>query len=158
MKAGFLKAILKRSGMLSVLWLLGCQQPDDEQQRAQWLRWISHQLNQIEQRLFEDIDRERQGILPTPGKPHYQSRGYIDYVLTEKDGRRLQIGEFDSLSLNHIKQTDSYQRLAAHVHAAGYRIRLTETLIDGDGDLQSMEIDEYDDEQERYFTIRISGW
>ena len=86
------------------------------------------------------------------------SLGYIQYLIKDKAGGRLELSQFNLVSCNSIKMTENYQKLKSLVNEAGNVIELKEINIDGDGIETYEELDDYIDNYERYFIIVISGW
>ena len=136
---------------------------DDEKERQQTIDWINHSLITITENVFDDIETEKLGFFPHPENEQAlneraDSLGYIQYIIKNKAGGRLELSQFSLVSCNSIKMTENYQKLKSMVNEAGYSIELKEINIDGDGIETYEELDEYIDDYERYFTIVISGW
>jgi len=145
-------------GSLGVLCLVDCSNSNDEQERKDLLKWINHNLSQISQHIEADIEKDKQGFFVHEGKTDYQSKGAIDYVLKEKTGQRLEVSQHSLLALDDIKNTEGYQQLQTVTSALKISLTIQEKNIDGDEVDSYEELDEYIDDIERYFVIRVSGW
>ena len=152
----FIKKLI--SSILSIVCAIGCSNTNDEQERKDLIKWLNHHIAQISQQIESDIEKERKGFYVHPGKTEYASKGYIEYELAEKTGNRLEISERSLLTLDDIKNTDGYKQLAALSDKLNIQLDIKEFNVDGDEVEDSGEIDEYIDDEERYFMIRISGW
>ena len=155
----FFQKLLERSG-ISIIF-----QPriDDEKERQQTIEWINYSLAAIVENTADDIEREKLGFFPHPENEQAlneraDSLGYIQYILKDKAGGRLELSQFNLVSCNSIKMTENYQKLKSLVNDAGYTIELKEINIDGDGIEIYEELDDYVDNYDRYFLIVISGW
>jgi hypothetical protein len=155
----FIQKLLDRSGLA----ILFKPRIDDDEERQQTLDWINHFLLSIIRSVSDDIATEKQGFYPHPENqqalnPSADSLGYIQYIIKNKTGRRLELSQFSLVSCNSIKMTENYRELKSLLNDAGYNIELKEINIDGDGIETYEELDEYTDDFERYFTILVSGW
>jgi len=155
----FLQKLLDKSG-LSIIFT---PRVDDEKERQQTVDWINHSLLPVIEKVADDIETEKQGFYPHPENAQAlnktaDSLGYIQYVIKNKLGERLELSQFSLVSCNSIKMTENYQKLKSLVNDAGYAIELKEINIDGDGIETYEELDDYIDDFERYFIIVISGW
>jgi len=155
----FFQKLLERSG-LSIIF-----QPriDDEQERQQTIELINHSLLPLVDKVTDDIKMEKLGFFPHPENlnalnERADSLGYIQYIIKNKTGERLELSQFNLVSCNSIKMTENYQKLKSLVNDAGYTIELKEINIDGDGIEIYEELDDYVDNYDRYFIIVISGW
>jgi hypothetical protein len=155
----FFQKLLERSG-LSIIF-----QPriDDEKERQQTIEWINHSLLPLVDKVTGDIETEKLGFFPHPENlnalnERADSLGYIQYIIKNKAGGRLELSQFNLVSCNSIKMTENYQKLKSLVNDAGYTIELKEINIDGDGIETYEELDDYVDNYDRYFLIVISGW
>ena len=155
----FFQKLLERSG-LSIIF-----QPriDDEKERLQTIEWINHSLLPVIEKVSDDIKTEKLGFFPHPENlnalnERADSLGYIQYIIKNKAGERLELSQFNLVSCNSIKMTENYQRLKSLVNDTGYTIELKEINIDGDGIETYEELDDYIDNYERYYIIVISGW
>jgi len=155
----FFQKLLERTG-LSIIF-----QPriDDEEERQQTIDWINHSLIPVIEKVNDDIETEKLGFYPHPENQQAlnekaDSLGYIQYIIQDKAGGRLELSQFNLVSCNSIKMTENYQKLKLLVNEAGYVIELKEINIDGDGIETYEELDDYIDNYERYFIIVISGW
>ena len=155
----FIRKLLDKSG-LAILF-----QPriDDEEERQQTVDWINHSLLSIIQSVITDIETEKQGFYPHPENqqalnPSADSLGYIQYIIKNKAGKRLELSQYSLVSCNSIKMTENYRNLKSLINDAGYTIELKEINIDDDGIETYEELDEYTDDFERYFIILVSGW
>jgi len=154
-----LQKLLDKSG-LSIIFK---PRVDDEQERQKTVDWINYSLTAIIEKVADDIEREKLGFYPHPENAQAlneraDSLGYIQYILKDKSGGRLELSQFSLVSCNSIKMTENYQKLKSLVNEAGYTIELKEINIDGDGIETYEELDEYFHDFERYFIILISGW
>jgi len=143
--------------LLSVVCAIGCS-ANDEQERKDLIKWLNHHITQISQQLESDIEKEKKGFFVHSGKTEYSSKGYIEYELAEKTGKRLEISERSLLTLDDIKSTDGYKQLTLISAKLNTQIDIKEFNVDGDEVEDSGELDEYIDDEERYFVIRVSGW
>ena len=155
----FIQKLLDRSGLA----ILFTPRIDDDEERQQTLDWINHFLLSIIRSVSDDIETEKQGFFPHPENqqalnPSADSLGYIQYIIKNKTGQRLELSQFSLVSCNSIKMTENYRQLKSLLNDAGYNIELKEINIDGDGIETYEELDEYTDDFERYFVILISGW
>ena len=155
----FFQKLLERSG-LSIIF-----QPriDDEKERLQTIEWINHSLLPVIEKVGDDIEKEKLGFFPHPENlnalnERADSLGYIQYIIKNKTGERLELSQFNLVSCNSIKMTENYQRLKSLVNDTGYTIELKEINIDADGIETYEELDDYIDNYERYYIIVISGW
>ena len=155
----FFQKLLERTG-LSIIF-----QPriDDEEERQKTIDWINHSLIPVIEKVNDDIETEKLGFYPHPENQQAlnekaDSLGYIQYIIKDKAGGRLELSQFNLVSCNSIKMTENYQKLKLLVNEAGYVIELKEINIDGDGIETYEELDDYIDNYERYFIIVISGW
>lgn len=154
-----LQRLLDKSGLA----ILFKPRVDDEKERQQTIEWINHSLAPIIEQVADDIETEKLGFYPHPENEQAlneraDSLGYIQYLIKNKLGERLELSRFSLVSCNSIKMTENYQKLKSLVNEAGYTIELKEINIDGDGIETYEELDEYIDDFERYFIILISGW
>lgn len=149
--------IKKIISSISILCAVGCSN-NDEQQRQELLKWLDHHISHISEQLASDIEKERQGFYPHDGKTEYHSKGYIDYVLREKNGNRLEVSQHSLLTIDDIKHTAGYQRLSAAASKLQASITISNETIDGDEVESYEELDEYIDDIQQYFVIRVSGW
>ena len=143
--------------LLSIVCAIGCS-TNDEQERKDLIKWLNHHIAQITQQIETDIEKERKGLYVHPGKTEYSSKGYIEYEFVEKNGKRLEVSERSLLTLNDIKSTDGYKQLKLLSDKLNIQLDINEFNVDGDEVEDSGELDEYVDDEERYFVIRISGW
>ena len=155
----FFQRLLERTG-LSIIF-----QPriDDEEERQKTIDWINHSLIPVIEKVNDDIETEKLGFYPHPENQQAlnekaDSLGYVQYIIKDKAGGRLELSQFNLVSCNSIKMTENYQKLKLLVNEAGYVIELKEINIDGDGIETYEELDDYIDNYERYFIIVISGW
>lgn len=150
--------IKKLIGSFGLLCLFGCSNNNDEQERQDLLKWINHNLTQINQQIKADIEKEKQGFFVHEGKTGYQSKGSIEYVLKEKTGHRLEVSQHSLLTLNDIKNTEAYRQLETTASTLKVLLAIQEMNIDGDEVDSFEELDEYIDDVQRYFVITVSGW
>ena len=157
-----LQKLLKKTGLNELASIFKAP-VDDEEIRQRTLDWINHYIGRILDRIDEDIQTEKLGFHPHPENrqalnERADSLGYLQYIIEDKAGKRLELSQLNLVSCNSIKMTDNYIRLKQKLNDAGYIIELKEIDIDGDGVETYNEIDEYLDEFYRYFVITISGW
>lgn len=138
---------------------------DDEKERQAIIHWIDTFIHSIIESVATDIELEKQGMF-TPNKNPSQENngstsGYIDYVIKDYRGERLQLTQLSLVSCNSIKMTENYQWLKSFSEERGYSLVLKERNIDSDG----AEIDatlqhnlDNLDNLDRYFIITLSGW
>ncbi len=155
----FFQKLLEQSGLAIIF----KPRVDDEKERQQTVDWINHSLIPIIETVVDDIETEKLGFFPHPENEQAlneraDSLGYIQYLIKNKLGERLELSRYSLVSCNSIKMTENYQKLKSRVNDAGYTIELKEINIDGDGIETYEELDEYIDDFERYFIILISGW
>ena len=150
--------IKKLMGSLSILCAFGCANSNDEQERKDLLKWLDFHIAQISQQIESDIEKEKKGFYPHPGKTEYSSTGYIEYELKEKTGERLLVSERSLLTLSDIKHTESFKQLALKAQTLNLQLEIKEKNIDGDEVESYIELDEYINDIERYFVITVSGW
>lgn len=143
---------------LSFLCVFGCSNNDEEQDRKDLLKWINYQLIEIVTEIEADISKEKRGYYPHPGKADYQSKGFIDLVLKEKNGKRLNISRHSLLTLADIQNTEGYKQLLAKAIELKAQVSIKEVLIDGDEVDTMEELDEYIDDIYHYIVITLYGW
>lgn len=134
---------------------------DDEQERQETIAWIDRYLQSIVASLENDIAMEQQGLyvyLQSQQTDKAESLGYIQYLVKDKAGKRLELSQFSLVSCNSIKMTESYQRLKSFTESHNYTIELKEVNIDANGEDTFNALDDHLDDFERYFVITISGW
>jgi hypothetical protein len=153
-----MRLIRKIIGGISMLCAFGCSSSNPEQQRQELIRWLDHHLHQLSQHVASDIESEKKGFYPHAGKTEYHSRGYIEYVLREKTGNRLEVSARSPLTVDDIKATPGFQTLSKIVSDHGYQVELNRISIDGDEVDSSISLDEYIDDPQDYFVITVSGW
>jgi len=144
--------------LLSIVCTVGCSSANDEQERQELIKWISHHIIQISQNIESDINKESKGFYNHLGKTEYSSKGYIEYPLVEKTGKRLEVSERSLLTLDDIKNTKGYKQLVLQSDKLNIQLDIKEFNVDEDDVEDSGELDEYIDDEERYFVIRIFGW
>jgi len=150
----FIQKLLDKSGLS----LLFRPRIDDEQERQQTINWINHSLTSVIETVTADIEKEKQGLYLHAENQTAASLGYVQYIINDKNGKRLELSQFSLVSCNSIKMTENYQKLKSIVNDIGYTIELKEINIDSDGVETYEELDDYLDDFERYFVIQISGW
>ncbi len=143
---------------LSFLCLFGCSSNNDEQDREDLLKWINHQLIEVSMEIEEDINKEKRGFYPHHGKEDYQSKGYIDIELKEKNGDRLDVSSHSLLTITDIQNAEGYKQLRAKAHELNASINIREVIIDGDEVETMEELDEYIDDVHHYYVITLRGW
>ena len=125
---------------------------------AELKQWFSNQLVIISERLEEDIELDKQGHYPHPGKQSFESKGSITYTLLDKNLSRFELSQFSELSSEDIESTQGYGQLKDKAAGLGLSIRLDEIEIEGDGVETWNELDEYVYDFPRCYSITISGW
>lgn len=143
---------------LGVLCLFGCSNSNEEQDRQDLLKWINYQLIEISMEIEADIKKEKRGFYPHAGKEDYQSKGYIDIVLREKTGKRLEISSHSLVTVTDIENTEGYQQLRVEASKLHATVSVKEVEIDGDEVETMEELDEYIDDVHHYIVITVSGW
>jgi len=152
----FIKKLM--TSLLSIACTIGCSNTNNEQERKDLIKWLNHHIAQISQQIESDIEKESKGFYVHLGKTEYSSKGYIEYQLVEKTGKRLEISERSLLTVDDIKNTDGYKQLVLISDKLNIQLDIKEFNVDGDEVEDSGELDEYIDDEDRYFVIRISGW
>ncbi len=130
------------------------QFPSDDNIR----NWFSSKLSDIANRLESDIEKDKKGEYPHPGKQTFEKRGMIVYTLVDKDYARFDVSDKNAISVLDIMETDGYKELDAKVVELNLSIRLQEQEVEGDGVESFDELDEYTDDYARYYTVTIGGW
>ena len=121
-------------------------------------RWFSSQLTRIGENLEKDIELDRQGHYPHPGRQSFEPRGSITYALLDKHLSRFELSQFNELTSADIESTPGYQQLKARVDSMGLSLKLEEIQVEGDGVETWHELDEYVYDIPRFYTITVSGW
>ncbi len=155
----FIKKLLDKSDLA----ILFKPRVDAEAERQQTVSWINHSIEPIIQSVLGDIETEKLGFYPHPENQQAlnsaaDSLGYIQYIIKNKTGQRLELSQFSLVSCNSIKMTENYRKLKSLVNDAGYNIELKEINIDNEGMETYEEPDENTDDFRRYFIILVSGW
>lgn len=155
----FFKKLLDKSGVA----YLFKPSVNDEKEAQTITEWINDHLLSILDAVEKDIALEKQGLYSHSNQPadvniKSDSLGYVEYVIKDKSGGRLELSQFSLVSCNGIKMTDNYKRLKSFSDKNGYTLELKEVNIDGDGVDTYEELDDYLDDFERYLIITISGW
>jgi hypothetical protein len=125
---------------------------------AELKTWFSGQLSAISADLTNDIERDKQGQYPHPGKASFKSRGSITYTLLDKNLSRFELSQFNELTADDVKSTAGYAQLKAAVDELGLKLKLEEVEVEGDGVDSWHELDEYVYDFPRFYTVTISGW
>jgi hypothetical protein len=125
---------------------------------AELKNWFSAQLAAIGAHLENDIERDKQGQYPHPGRPSYKAKGSITYTLLDKNLSRFELSQFSELTTRDIESTPGYAQLKDVVDSLGLRMKLEEVEVEGDGVETWFELDEYVYDFPRFYTITISGW
>jgi len=136
---------------------------DDETERENSIKNINNSIATIIETVLEDIETEKLGFYPHPENQQAlnktaDSLGYIRYIITDKNGQRLELSQLNLISCNSIKMTENYQQLKLLVNNAGYNIELKEINIDANGVETYEELGDNMEKFGRYFTIVVSGW
>lgn len=130
----------------------------EQETAAELKQWFSNQLVIISERLEDDIELDKQGHYPHPGKQSFKSKGSITYTLLDKNLSRFELSQFTELSPEDIESTQGYAQLKDKAAGLGLTIRLDEIEVEGDGVETWNELDEYVYDFPRYYSITISGW
>jgi hypothetical protein len=120
--------------------------------------WFSTQLGEISERLENDIEKDRRGHYPHPGRHSLKPRGSITYTLLDKNLSRFELSQFSELTASDIESTAGYARLKSAVDRMGLKLTLDEVEVEGDGVSTWNELDEYVYDIPHYFTVTVSGW
>lgn len=120
--------------------------------------WFSTRLTAISENLGKDIEQEKQGLYPHPGRQSFESTGRITYVLLDKNLSRFELSQFSELTAGDIESTTGYEQLRDTVGSLGLDMKLEEVEVEGDGVETWHELDEYVYDFPRYYTVTISGW
>jgi len=120
--------------------------------------WFSNRLGEISERLDKDIEKDRRGHYPHPGRHSLEPRGSITYTLLDKNMSRFELSQFSELSALDIESTTGYARLKSTVDRMGLKLTLDEVEVEGDGASSWNELDEYVHDIPHYFTVTVSGW
>lgn len=137
---------------------------DDEKERLETVAWIDRYLHTLVATLQNDIAMEQQGLYVCLQDQQNQqdlkpeSLGYIQYLVKDEAGKRLELSQFSLVSCNSIKMTESYQLLKSFTDSHNYTIELKEINIDANGEDTFETLEDQLDDFERYFVITISGW
>lgn len=125
---------------------------------AELRQWFSNQMASIGRNLEEDIELDRQGQYPHPGKQSFAPKGSITYTLLDKNLSRFELSQFSKLSSADVESTPGYAQLRDTVGRLGLSMRLNEIEVEGDGVDTWHELDEYVYDFPRFYTLTISGW
>ena len=152
--------ILKKliSGITAVLCVFGCSNNNQEQERKDILRWVDFHLAELSQQLDADIKNEIRGFYPHAEKTDYQSKGYINYLIKQKTGQRMDLSSYSLVTVDDIKSTAGYRQLEARTKQLGYQLKIEQVDIEGDEVDSYNELDEYIDDVYHYFVVTVSGW
>ncbi len=120
--------------------------------------WFSAQLTSISADLANDIERDKQGQYPHPGKPSFEPKGSITYTLLDKNLSRFELSQFSELTIEDVRSTAGYAQLQAVVEELGLSMTLEEIEVEGDGVESWFELDEYVYDFSRFYTVTVSGW
>jgi hypothetical protein len=121
-------------------------------------QWLSRQLTEVSENLANDIEQDKRGHYPHPGRESFEPRGSITYTLLDKNLSRFELSQFSELTRQDIESTSGYARLKDTAETMGLKLRLDEIEVEGDGVSTWNELDEYVYDIPRYYTITISGW
>jgi len=120
--------------------------------------WFSSRLDNINRKLEQDIELDKQGKYPHHGKQTFDRRGTITYHLLDKKYARFDLSELDPITPADIMSSAAWSSLEATVRDLGLSVQLEEVTVDGD-EVDSYEsLDEYIDDIPRYYTVTVSGW
>jgi len=125
---------------------------------AELKQWFSTQLTTVSENLENDIEQEKQGHYPHPGKQSFVSQGSITYTLLDKSLSRFELSQFSELTAGDIESTPGYALLRDKVGRLGLVMKLEEVEVEGDGVETWLELDEYVYDFPRYYAVTISGW
>ena len=120
--------------------------------------WLSAQLIKISENLANDIEQDKRGHYPHPGRQSFEPRGSITYTLVDKNMSRYELSQFSELTTRDIETTPGYASLKDTVDRMGLKLSLDEIEVEGDGVSSWNELDEFVYDIPRYYTITISGW
>ena len=146
------------SGITAALCLFGCSNSNPEQERKDILRWIDFHLAELTQQLEADIKNEIRGFYPHAEKTDYQSKGYINYLIKQKTGQRMDLSSHSLVTVDDIKNTDGYRKLEARTKELGYQVKIGQVDIEGDEVDSHDDLDEYIDDVYHYFVVTVAGW
>ena len=130
----------------------------DQETVAELKNWFSSQMNAISEQLENDIEQDKRGHYPHPGKQSFQPRGSITYTLLDKSLSRYELSQFSELTMADIESTPGYQQLRRTVDRLGLDLKLEEVEVEGDGVESWHELDEYVYDFPRFYTLTVSGW
>jgi len=146
------------SGITAVLCVFGCSNNNQEQERKDILRWVDFHLAELSQQLDADIKNEIRGFYPHAEKTDYQSKGYINYLIKQKTGQRMDLSSHSLVTVDDIKNTDGYRQLESRARELDYQIKVDQIDIEGDEVDSHDDLDEYIDDIHHYFVVTVSGW
>ena len=125
---------------------------------AELKQWFSKQLTVISDNLERDIELEKLGQYPHPGKQSFESKGSITYTLLDKNLSRFELSQFSELSAEDVESTAGYALLSDTAGRLGVKMQLTEIEVEGDGVETWHELDEYVYDFPRFYSVTVSGW
>ncbi|UCB53885.1 MAG: hypothetical protein JSW45_07905 [Thiotrichales bacterium] len=120
--------------------------------------WFSNELARISAGLEQDIEQDRRGHYPHPGRQSFEPKGSITYTLLDKDMSRFELSQFSELTPGDIEATPGYQKLKAAADRLGLELSLEEVEVEGDGVSTWNELDEYVYDIPHFYNITVSGW
>jgi len=126
--------------------------------KAEQKKWFSRKLSDIADNLEGDIKKDKDGEYAHAGKPSFEKRGAINYILRDKNNARFEVSDKNNISVKDIMDTDGYNKLDAKARDLNLSVRLEEKNVEGDGVDTFDELDEYIDDFPPYYTVTISGW
>lgn len=121
-------------------------------------KWFSSKLSDITAGLERDIEKDIAGEYPHAGKQSFTPRGSITYILLDKRYKRFDISDKNALPTRDIIATDGYRALADKARLLELKIRLDESMVEGDDVDTFNDLGEDTDDFPRYYTMTISGW
>lgn len=145
-------------GLICGIVLLAVLHRPKQDSAAELRHWFSHQLTSISENLNKDIELDKQGQYPHPGKQSFTPKGSITYILLDKNLSRFELSQFSELSAADIESTLGYEQLSDTVGRLGLSMTLDEVEVEGDGVETWHELDEYVYDFPRYYTVTISAW
>jgi hypothetical protein len=137
---------------------LALSRKPEEETATELRQWFSTRLGEISERLESDIEKDRRGHYPHPGRHSLEPQGSITYTLLDKNLSRFELSQFSELTAPDIESTTGYTRLKSAVDRMGLNLRLDEVEVEGDGVSTWNELDEYVHDIPHYFTVTVSGW
>lgn len=148
--------VLLAAGFIYLIVFHKPDNPSDEDLNA----WFSSRLSDISSHLEMDIEQDKKGLYPHANQQSFKSHGSIIYLLADKQGKRFDVSDKNSVSSQTIMKTAGYLQLERQIQALNLSIFIKEIKLNADDDIADSfyQTDEYVDDHLRYFTVTISGW